>query len=121
MSVSLALWFDLLRSSCFVITDCLSQLRKYRKSELFMDIDCSATLAVITGNVKLVLWEDKLPLPTPLCYVWWYADFTSQNFLSFSKSVIDVACKDKSNRFDDDFGIEVYMERLDALSPGHAK
>jgi hypothetical protein len=49
-----------------------------------------------------------------LCHVWFHADYVAHNYLSFSKSCIDGACKDTSNRFDDEFAIEVYMEKLDA-------
>jgi phosphatidylinositol-3,4,5-trisphosphate 3-phosphatase/dual-specificity protein phosphatase PTEN len=88
------------------------KLRKYRKSEPFMDIDCSVASCTLHSNVKLVLWHDRLPVPLLLGSVWFHANYVSQSFLSFNKHNIDVACKDKSHRFDDDFGIEVYMERV---------
>lgn len=46
--------------------------------------------------------------------MWFHADYVAHNYLSFSKSCIDGACKDSSNRFDDEFAVEVYMEKLDA-------
>jgi hypothetical protein len=39
------------------------QLPKYRKAELYMDLDCSFANCVIRGNVKLTLYHDKLPAP----------------------------------------------------------
>ena len=47
-----------------------------------------------------------------VCHLWFNADFVVHNYLAFSKDCIDKANKDKTARFSEDFGIEVFFEKV---------
>lgn len=69
----------------------------------------------VAGTVKISLFHDGGGDPVEMCHIWMHTSFLELeegDFVHFTKSQIDSACKDDAH-FDDDFSIDLFVEKDD--------
>jgi phosphatidylinositol-3,4,5-trisphosphate 3-phosphatase/dual-specificity protein phosphatase PTEN len=88
-------------------------LARYRKGELYADMDVTPFALNIANNVKLQFMHEA---PTggsaKMCHLWFHTGFVTRNYLSFGKAVVDKASKDKKGLFHPAFAVEFFLDRI---------
>jgi phosphatidylinositol-3,4,5-trisphosphate 3-phosphatase/dual-specificity protein phosphatase PTEN len=89
------------------------RLRRYKKNEVYVDFDCTNMDIRLKANVKLQFYHESLAARPKLCHLWFHTGYIARPYLSFTRSAIDGANKDRKGVFAPNFAIELYFERVD--------
>jgi len=80
----------------------------------YVDLDCSGDVVRVEGDVKIVLYDAAGGSHKRLCHIWMNSSFLLDGTMRFSKSRVDVACKDtRCRRFESTFAVVVHLEPLE--------
>lgn len=93
-------------------------LVKYRKGELYADMDCTPYDIRLSNNVKFQFLHEGLTSTVKMCHLWFHTGFVARNYLVFTKSVVDKASKDKKGHYHPAFALEFFLHRVAALPSG---
>ena len=101
----------------FLVYNYLNFVPKPQKcypSHQFADLDVSDHNLFVRGDVKIIFYDqDQYSADDKMFHLWFHTAFVERNYLVFEKSVIDKACKDKSEKcFDKDFKVEIFLHRV---------
>ena len=93
-----------------------NKVRHIKSKERKADIDCTTGEAPppLRGDIKMIFYDyDSYSSDDKMFHIWFNTSYVENNYLRFSKAVVDKACKDlKCKHFSNDFEVELFFETV---------
>lgn len=92
-------------------------LKHIKSKERKADISCTDEFAPppLIGDIKMIFYDyDSYSSDDKMFHLWFNTAYVENNYLRFTKLVVDKACKDnKCKHFSDNFEVELFFETVD--------